>query len=856
MSVTFRAGNTATTSSGTTVTITKPTGTISGDVLVAVVSADGHGAGGWSGPSGWTLVNSQVTAFLVSNGIVTDYDPTSVFVKTAGGSEPANYAFTNGYSANLVGGIVGYFGSLGFDAASGGSAPAGAGVGATPTVSLTTTQPNELIIAACVAVDYSSAITASTGATSRETVTGSASANSLLIEDLTGPASPALSTMSSTNGPSWSTSNNGQIIILVSLLGGATPLAPTLTAPAYNAYTDLAVNGGPFVWTYNTGGSSGGQTGYDFRQRTTGATGYSYWNATSGLFQSTDTTNTATAQTLTFSAAVLTDNFTYAWSVATLDAGGLGPYATDSIVTGQIAPTLTVGAPTGTVTTTQYPTVTWTPTFAASSFQGSYRVVTYNSTQYGAGGFTPGSGPNVDDSGVVSSTATTYTTANFLPSGVSYRSYVQVVQSPGLQASSWQYTSYTVTTDAPQTPMISAAYSTDGVTGCPRITLTVDAFDNILSASDSSFESSLGTTVAISNCSVSRSTTQAEDGTHSLAMNASASGAMSAGTATGLSGYAVLPNTSYTFRSDYRSGSTSHAGRTVRTDVIWYTSAGSVISTSTGNTATDTASGWVTSSTSATSPGTAAFAALTYNVLGTTGGTSGEVHYVDEAGIFPGTPSQWSIGGFVGTSSIEILRSDGLYVRQASPANPFPVPTPSQIATIYDYEANPGTSYTYKAWIVSGNFASQASAGSSPVSVPTGLGFWELDPTNYPSATNAQPTQWNVQNFEQSASHQVLQQTTVNIVASAMQIADMTATFSIFTSAIYTAFTSLLLSQVTVFVSDPYGSSYYFRLAPAPGGLSAGTGNKAKDSQLQGSSAGNPYRIIAVTGVGQPRPQV
>ena len=36
--------------------------------------------------------------------------------------------------------------------------------------------------------------------------------------------------------------------------------------------------------------------------------------------------------------------------------------------------------------------------------------------------------------------------------------------------------------------------------------------------------------------------------------------------------------------------------------------------------------------------------------------------------------------------------------------------------------------------------------------------------------------------------------------------------------------------------------------------LSGGVGNKAKDSQLQASTGVAPYRVLAVTGIAQPRP--
>ena len=842
MAATFRNANTTVSAASTTLVLTKPTGTTTNDLLIAVVSSNTYSTTLPSclSPAGWLQVgfNFQNTG---------KKNPSFAFVRVAGGSEPSNYTFTLGGSAeNLVGAIVAYSGCAGLDnSATGGAGTSLAGASQNPTI--VTTQPSETIVSLWTAYEDASPITVPTGVTSRATITGSASANSVLVGDSVGPTVAGTYQAGIPGG-----TTSPWVNFTLSLLGSPPPLQPTLTAPTNGSYTDLAA-GKTFSWTYNTGGATGGETAYNFRQKISGATTYSYWNAGSGIFQSTDISNSTSSTSVTFSSGLWLDAQTYNWSVASTDANAEGSYASDFTVNGQVAPTVTSILPTATQTTTQYPVITWTPVLAPSTYVTSYRVVTYTDAQHSAGGFVAGTTVGVDDSGVVNSPANTYTVVNELPSGVKYFPYVQLTQNPGGQTTNFTTNAgFTVTTDSPNTPTISAAYGTDGTTGCPRIVLTVNTFDNILSANDSSFEGGLGTTAAIANCSVVQSPTKFEDGLNSCRLSSTASGNMSAGTATGLSGYAVAGSTSYTFRSDYIAGASA---RSCRTDITWYDSGGTIIgSPITGTPQTSNTSTWTTSTTTANSPSNAAFARLTHNVLAT--GGAAELHYVDEAGIFPAGNTGWSIGGFVGASSIVVLRSDGLYVRLASTTTPFSTPTPSQIATIYDYEANPGTNYTYTAMVVSGLFASPVSAASNSASVATGLGFWEIDPTNYPSATNAQPTQWNIQNYEQSAAHPVLQQTTVNIVASAMQIPDLSATFSIFKTTIYTAFSALLLSQKTVFISDPYGTSYYFRLAPSPGGMSGGVGNKAKDSQLQASSAGNPYRIIAVSGVGQPRPLV
>lgn len=87
---------------GDTLTITKPSGTVSGDVLVAVV---GNQAGddAITGPSGWTEVQQARAA---ENSIIWRH---SVWYLVAGGSEPADYGWSS-ISTHWGGGIVRFSG--------------------------------------------------------------------------------------------------------------------------------------------------------------------------------------------------------------------------------------------------------------------------------------------------------------------------------------------------------------------------------------------------------------------------------------------------------------------------------------------------------------------------------------------------------------------------------------------------------------------------------------------------------------------------------------------------------------------------------------------------------------------------
>ena len=218
----------------------------------------------------------------------------------------------------------------------------------------------------------------------------------------------------------------------------------------------------------------------------------------------------------------------------------------------------------------------------------------------------------------------------------------------------------------------------------------------------------------------------------------------------------------------------------------------------------------------------------------------------------------WSIGGLLSTSEIAILRSDGVYVRNASLTTPTPLNTTTLSIVIYDYEAAPLTAYTYQAIALAqeSNATVQSLASSAVGATLITTQWWEVDPTDITTTVSAQPTQFNSSHTEQSSAHGVLGQTTMNVVAYAMQGTDMQATFETFDAPTYTGLRALALSQKTVFISSPFGESYYFRLAPQPGGMSTGMGNRAHDAQLLPSSAGGPHRVLQLTGISQPRPPV
>lgn len=121
------------------------------------------------------------------------------------------------------------------------------------------------------------------------------------------------------------------------------------------------------------------------------------------------------------------------------------------------APTITLSAPSGTITAESNPLIAWTynrPPDAPSS-QIYYRARVFSAAQYGIGGFDPETSPSTWDSGVVSSGASSVRPP-ILTNGT-YRAYVKAagVTNSRTQWSSWQFSDFVLAAPGPGAPDIS-----------------------------------------------------------------------------------------------------------------------------------------------------------------------------------------------------------------------------------------------------------------------------------------------------------------------------------------------------------------------------------------------------------------
>ncbi len=608
----------------------------------------------------------------------------------------------------------------------------------------------------------------------------------------------------------WQTHNvNGATRALLGDYTGIAmaPLAPTLLTPATGTGQDLAA-GFTFTWTYNPATVGATQTGFQIRRKI-GAGAYEYYTTATGLWGASPVTNTLTVGTYTFAAAKWSSGNTYAWSIATVDAGGTGPFASDFTVICQVAPSVSVTAPSGVQQTTNSPTVSWTPTLAGSSVQTDWRVVIYSSAQYGAGGFSPGTGSSMYDSGTVSGAAVTLALAGLvsLPNNDSYRAYVLIHQT-GSQASAWAFSAFSEAVDLPAQPTLTAVEST--VTG--RVTLTAQARDNFLTTNQASLETDTTGWAAGANTTIAKSSTQFLDGGSSLRLTATAGGDVSATTPTGASGTACLPSTQMQFQASFRAGTTT---RSAKFTVFWYKAGGAastVRASDVSNTLSATNAGWVQPFLSVVSPSDAVTFAIVPTVLAA---GAAEVFYVDCIDGGPGTSSVWTRGGLVGTTTALFEYSDdsGVTWTTVRSSGAVAVPSDTQIAVAYDYELAPLATRQYRVSIVAPSLAGPVSASASVVSALAQ--FWLNDVT-----TPANNMQIDVilgglttRQTEQSTAHQPLgRQNDVVIADSSMGGEDGQVVVRTLTAAAYTSLRALVQAQRVLLLKSPFGYQWYVRL--------------------------------------------
>lgn len=206
----------------TTITVTKPAGVASGDVLIAGLSFETGSSDTITAPTGWTLVRR------VNN---TNSEGLAVYRKVAGGSEPASYAWTFASSRSLSAGILAFTGvdnTTPIDVENG-QTTASNTTHATPTI--TTTQANDLLVA-FFAIPQSATWTPPTGMTEQVDVPETNRGNSLEIDTVAQASAGATGTKTAT-----ASTNDVGVTELLSLRPAQ--LSCTLTVQVLRGSTSL-----------------------------------------------------------------------------------------------------------------------------------------------------------------------------------------------------------------------------------------------------------------------------------------------------------------------------------------------------------------------------------------------------------------------------------------------------------------------------------------------------------------------------------------------------------------------------------------------------------------------------------------
>lgn len=131
-------------------------------------------------------------------------------------------------------------------------------------------------------------------------------------------------------------------------------------------------------------------------------------------------------------------------------------------ITYNVAPTVTVTAPTGLVATTIRPTLTWTYADADGNAQERYRAKVFSSAQYSAIGFNPETSTPVWDSGEVVSDAGGAPLPQNLTNLTAYRAYVKVSDAGSNgRYSAWAFSTFSTSVAVPATPTLTIVGNSD-----------------------------------------------------------------------------------------------------------------------------------------------------------------------------------------------------------------------------------------------------------------------------------------------------------------------------------------------------------------------------------------------------------
>ncbi len=343
-------------------------------------------------------------------------------------------------------------------------------------------------------------------------------------------------------------------------------------------------------------------------------------------------------------------------------------------------PTATVTGPTGTQTQPN-PTVTWTYSDADGDAESRFQVKIFNSATYGGGGFNADTSTPTYWSGYQSGPITSHTLTAALPDDT-YKAYVLVED--GTSWSPWASGSaFTVATTPPVAPAAPVATLSNANA---RIGVALQSYLNALNTEDADLVTTLGDWATNGNCTVTRSTTVADNGPASLRLSSTASGDMGALIINVLGGSCEV-TVGQTVRVDAR----VRAGASARSASIGIAfldiAFGLIGSITYGSDVTDATGSWVSVTHQATAPANAVWATVVVRIKAT--GAGSELHYFDKITMTPTSTSvTWGRGGLLPNAVFRLQRSNDAGVTWTDIYTTIDVPEDgTQALTYNDYAA-------------------------------------------------------------------------------------------------------------------------------------------------------------------------
>jgi YD repeat-containing protein len=226
-SIALRAATSASNGAGaTSLTLTKPTGTVEGDVMVAQVAVAGGSGTSTATPSGWTKIDGKNNSTSVRS---------VAYYRVATATEPASWSFGFGSSQDAAGGIAAYSGVKAASVVNAFASGTASSTTAHPAPSVSTTEAGTMVVAMFglkqgITLSPPEGMaerwdTASTGATASNRITAS-------LADAPQAASGATGTRTATSATAGSSATH-----LVALTPGAPPTSTEPTGPVRYGYS-------------------------------------------------------------------------------------------------------------------------------------------------------------------------------------------------------------------------------------------------------------------------------------------------------------------------------------------------------------------------------------------------------------------------------------------------------------------------------------------------------------------------------------------------------------------------------------------------------------------------------------------